>query len=167
MRKIDETGLKLCKMQADVFSASGSREKCSSLIFIRRFMNSQVAQRMDTDGFLFEACDINSIFEDINLEFGESSYGKEKYSDSELYWIGYIYRYWAYTHQKTSKQIYKIIKPKELKRLYYPYHSLDPAQAIERILEARGMSEDNLTSRGVEILRNIIKKRKEFEESSD
>lgn len=160
MRKIDETGLKLCKIQAEVFSASASKEMCSSLIFIRRFMNSQLAKRMDTDGFLFEACDINSIFEDINMEFGESSYGKEKYSDSELYWIGYIYRYWAYTHKKTSKQIYKIIKPKELKGLYYPYHSLDPAQAIERILEARGLNEDDLTSRGVEILRSVIKKEK-------
>ena len=160
MRKIDETGLKLCKMQADVFSESAFREECSSLVFIRRFMNSQVAARMDTDGFLFESCDINSIFEDINIEFGEISYGQEKYSASELYWIGYIYRYWAYTHQKTSKQIYKIIKPKELKGLYYPYHSLDPAQAIERILEARGINEDNLTSRGVSILRNIIKKEK-------
>lgn len=158
MRSIDEQGLKLCKMQAEIFSASSSKETCSSPIFIRRFMNSQVAKRMDTDGFLYEACDISGIFEDINTQFGKSSYGQEKYSDSELYWIGYIYRYWAYTHQKSSKQIYKIIKPKELKTLYYPYHSLDPAQAVERILEARGMNEDNLTEKGVSILRSLIKK---------
>lgn len=158
MKKIDETGLKLCKIQADVFSASVSKASCSSLIFMRRFMNSQVAQRMDVGGFLFEACDIHSIIQEIETEFGESSYGKEKYSESELYWIGYIYRYWAYTHEKTSKQIYKMIKPKELRNLYYPYHSLDPAQAIERILEAKGESEDNFTARGVKIMRNIIKK---------
>ena len=95
MRKIDEIGLKLCKMQADVFSASANETNCSSPIFMRRFMNSQVAQRMDLGGFLFEACDVNRIFEEIDAEFGESSYGKEKYSEAELYWIGYIYRYWS------------------------------------------------------------------------
>ena len=51
-----------------------------------------------------------------------------------------------------------IIKPKELRSLYYPYHSLDLAQAIERILEARGVSEDNLTARGVKLMRELIAK---------
>ena len=52
--------------------------------------------------------------EGINIEFGESSYGKGKYSEDELYWMGYLFCYWSYTHQKNSKQIYKIIKLKEL-----------------------------------------------------
>lgn len=157
MRKIDEIGLKLCKMQGEVFSSSVKKTNCSSLIFMRRFMNSQVAQRMDIGGFLFEACDVNQVFQEIEAEFGESSYGKEKYSGEELYWIGYIYRYWSYTYQMTSKQIYKLIKPKELRGLYYPYHSLDPAQAIERILEAKGLYETDFTERGVKIMREIIK----------
>lgn len=160
MRKIDEIGLKLCKMQAEVFSDSVKETNCSSPIFMRRFMNSQVAQRMDLGGFLFEACDVNQIFQEIETEFGESSYGKEKYSEAELYWIGYVYQYWSYTYQKTSKQIYKFIKPKELRGLYYPYHSLDPAQAIERILEARDLNEEDFTARGVKIMRDIMKNEK-------
>lgn len=158
MRKMDEIGLKLCKMQAEVFEASFIKMECSSLIFMRRFMYSQVARRMDGEGFLFESCDVNQILEEINAEFGISSYGKEKYSRNELYWIGYIYRYWSYAYQKTSKQVYKIMKPQELRSLYYPYHSLDPAQAIERILEAKGMDENDLTARGVKIMREIMKK---------
>ena len=113
---------------------------------------------MDLGGFLFEACDVNQIFQEIETEFGESSYGKEKYTEAELYWIGYIYRYWSYTYQKTSRQIYKFIKPKELRGLYYPYHSLDPAQSIERILEAKGANEKDLTAKGVKIMRDIMKK---------
>lgn len=54
----------------------------------------------------------------------------ERYSANELYWIGYLYRYWAYTRECGSKSVYKIIKPGDLKKLYFPYHSLDPAQAI-------------------------------------
>lgn len=160
MRKMDETGLRLCKMQGDVFVSSVNAMNCSSPVFLRRFMYSQVAQRMDTGGFLFEACDVSRIFEEINAEFGESSYGKEKYSEAEMYWIGYVYRYWAYTYQKTSRQIYKLMKPKEMRSLYFPYHSLDPSQAIERILEAKGVNEENQTERGVRILRTLIQKEK-------
>lgn len=156
MRTIDETGLKLCKIQADIFAESIYKAECSSLIFLRRFMNSSVAKRMDEGGFLFEACDINEIFAQINSEFGESSYGKEKYSVEELYWIGYIYRYWCYTYNKTSKQIYNTVKPKELRDLYYPYHSLDPAQAIDRILEAKGLREDDLVKKGVQVFRKLL-----------
>lgn len=157
MKKMDEIGLKLCKIQGEIFAASATQTDCSSLIFMRRFMNSQLARRMDLGGFLFEACDVRRAIAEINEEFGESAYGKEKYSEEELYWIGYLYRYWAYTYQKTSKQLYRLTKPKELRELYYPYHSLDPAQAIERILEAKGMKEEDLTARGVKILRELMK----------
>ena len=39
--------------------------------------------------------------------------------------------------------MYKIVKPKELRGLFLGYHSLDPAQAIERILESKGMLFDD------------------------
>lgn len=71
-----------------------------------------------------------------------------------LDWI-YIYWYWCYTLEKTSKQVYRIIKPIELRDLYYPYHSLDCQAAIERILEAKGISSEDYISRGVEILRSL------------
>ena len=80
-----------------------------------------------------------------------------------MYWIGYLYRYWAYTFEKSSKQVFRSIKPEELRELYFPYHSLDPAQAIERILEAKGMEDRDQITRGVEILRRIRKKYEEKE----
>ena len=122
-------------------------------------MNSSVASRMDRNSFLFEACDQNSVLQEIEQEFGATDYGKEKYSTEELYWIGYLYRYWCYTFSKTSKQVYKLIKPKELRALYYPYHSLDPMQAIERILEAKELLEEDYTQKGVAILRKIMSKK--------
>lgn len=30
-----------------------------------------------------------------------------------------------------------MVKPKELRGLFLPYHTMDPAQAIERILETK------------------------------
>ena len=48
-----------------------------------------------------------------------------------------------------------MIKPEELRKLYFPYHSLDSEQAIERIKESKGMVEEDEIKRGVEILRRI------------
>ena len=59
-----------------------------------------------------------------------------------MYWIGYLYRYFSITYELTSVQVYKIVKPKELRGLFLPYHTMDPSQAIERILEAKGMLTD-------------------------
>lgn len=160
MRAFDESGLKLCRMQAELFVMSASKLECSSPIFLRRFMLSKVAVRMDQDGFLYESCTEEGILQEIEEEFGATNYGKEKYSTEELYWMGYLYRYWCYTYEKSSKQVYKQIKPKDLRQLYYPYHSLDPAQAIQRILESQNLVEEDLTQKGVQILRRIIAEQK-------
>lgn len=160
MKKIDEEGLRLCALQAEVFADSLTATQCSSLVFIRRFMNSEVAARMDRNGFLLEACDVTSIFNEVEAQYGPTSYGKERYGREELYWLGYLYRYWTYTYEKSSKQVYKQMKPKNLRKLYYPYHSLDPAQAIERILEGSGSREEDYTEKGVQILRGILDREK-------
>ena len=159
MKVIDDIGIRLCKFQGETFSLSLTKTECSSAIFIRRFMNSYFASRLDNGGLVSEVFDSNVVFEELEYEFGASCYGKEKYSTEELYWIGYIYRYWCYTRELTSKQVYKIIKPKELRGLYFPYHSLDPKQAIDRILEAKDIDESDYTKRGVEILRRIIEEK--------
>ena len=73
MKKIDEEGLKLCALQAEVFAASLTVTQCSSLIFIRRFMNSEVAARMDRRGFLLGASDTRSILNDVDAQYGPTS----------------------------------------------------------------------------------------------
>ena len=81
----------------------------------------------------------------------------EVYSKDVIYWIGYIYRYFAITYEFTSARVYKIVKPKELRELFLPYHTLDPSQAIERILEAKGLllDEEAELQRQYEIFRRI------------
>lgn len=156
MREMDDYGLKICKYQGNLFQASVEEVGCSSSVFLRRFMHSGVAKRMDSVGFLFEATDVADALDEIEMQFGKTDYGKTKYSKNELYWMGYLYRYWAYTRECSSKSVYKLIKPGELRDLYFPYHSLDSAQAIERILESKGAaSEEDMIKKGVEIMRRI------------
>ena len=153
MREFDEYGLKICSYQGRLFQASLTMTRCSSPIFLRRFMYSDLAVRMDKDGFLFEALDITDAFEELEKQFGESGYGQIRYGPEEMYWIGYLCRYWAYTYECRTKDIYKIIKPGELKNLYFPYHSLDPAGAIERILESKNITQEDPIQKGVKALR--------------
>ena len=129
----------LCKLQAETFEISIEKTDASSEIFIRRFMKSEIAKRLDNESILESNIQANDILDIINEEYGISNYGSVKYSKNEIYWIGYIYRFFAFTYDMTSAQVYKIVKPKELRGLYLAYHTLDPVQAVERILESKGM----------------------------
>ena len=101
MKNFDEYGLRLCRYQAILFSLSREETECSSPVFLRRFMYSSAARRMDSDGFLFESVSQADLIDEINAEYGETDYGKVKYNTEELYWIGYIYKYWCYVvHSK-------------------------------------------------------------------
>ena len=142
MKKIDHDGLLLCKIQGVIFENSLKKTKTSSEIFIRRFMFSDIAKEFDSKAYLNGSITKDEVFELIDDEYGESSYGKNKYSEQVLHWIGYLYRYFSYTYELTSKQVYRYVKPKELNGLYLAYHTLDCAQAIERILEAKNISFD-------------------------
>lgn len=157
MKKIDKNGLLLCDLQATAFECSVDKIESSSEIFIRRFMKSEIAKRFDNESVLETNIQANDILQLVDEEYGVSDYGSVKYTHNEMYWIGYIYRYFAVTYELTSPQVYKIVKPKELRGLFLPYHTMDPAQAIERILEAKEMliDEDMELKRQYEIFKRI------------
>ena len=157
MKKIDKNGLLLCDLQATAFEFSVDKMESSSEIFIRRFMKSEIAKRFDNESILETNIQANDILQLVDEEYGVSDYGSVKYTHNEMYWIGYIYRYFAVTYELTSPQVYKIVKPKELRGLFLPYHTMDPAQAIERILEAKEMliDEDMELKRQYEIFKRI------------
>ncbi|MGM9948314.1 antitoxin [Floccifex sp.] len=137
MKKMDTDGLLLCDIQGQVFELSIEKTSTSSEIFIRRFMNSQIVKLMDNESILDMTLQADDIIHEIKKEYNNSEYGSIKYTKNEMYWIGYIYRYFSYIYECSSKRVYRIIKPKELRQLYLPYHTLSPEQTIERILEAK------------------------------
>ena len=108
-------------------------------------MRSRIAKRLDDESVLESNIQAEDILQLVNEEYGFSNYGSVKYTRNEMYWIGYIYRYFSFTYDLSSSQVYKIIKPKELRGLFLAYHTMDPSQAIERILEAKGMFIDEET----------------------
>lgn len=153
MIEIDNNGLILCDIQSMLFEESLNLN-CSTEVFIRRFMNSDISRQLDSGQILDDTLTIDDIINCLETEYGTFNYGSVKYSIYELNWIGYIYRYFCYTYDLPSKRVYKIIKPKELRSLYNAYHTLDPVAAIQRILEAKEINFNNdCTEKYLEILR--------------
>ena len=124
-------------------------------------MKSKIAKSLDNESVLESNIQAKDILQMIDEEYGVSNYGTVKYTHNEMYWIGYIYRYFVITYELTSMQVYKIVKPKELKGLFLPYHTMDPSQAIERILEAKGLFTDEKMEleRQYEIFKRIRNKK--------
>lgn len=157
MKIIDKDGKRLCDIQAELFLKSVSSLNMSSEIFVRRFMNSKIAIELDNKSFLDDSKTIDNIFFELDLQYGKTSYGSLKYDKEIMYWAGYLYRYFCYTYDLSSKQAYKYLPLKYIASTYISYHSLDVSHAIERLLEAKNISfkEEDVLRRGVDILRTI------------
>ena len=137
MKTLNNEELKKCDIQGQIFEESLMLE-CSSAVFVRRFMNSDYAKNMDSINY-FDLSDYYDVFDSLDEQYGHSRYGKQKYDKDEMFWIGYIYRYWASLYCIASSKVYKIIKPGELRKLYFAYHTLDPSRAIDRIVESKNV----------------------------
>ena len=157
MRKINKDGLLLCNLQAKAFELAVDLTTVSSEIFIRRFMNSKIAKTLDNESILQSNIHEKDIIYILEEEYGKSNYGSVKFTHNEMFWIGYLYRYFSYTYELSSVQVYKIIKPKELRELFFAYHTMDTSQAIERILESKGLlyDEEHELQRQYEIYKKI------------
>lgn len=157
MREMDKDGRLLCELQGKIFETSAKEYGTSSAIFVRRYMNSYFAARMDREGFVDRPSDVQDAFASLNEQYGSSHYGSVVFSQDELFWIGYTYRCWAYLYELSSKAVYKICNVKDMHAVYYAYHSMDPLNAIQRLMEAKGIASDEEYSieAGVRLLRII------------
>lgn len=157
MKNIDKDGLRLCSIQAELFEKSVDYLEMSSDIFYRRFMNSNVVTELDNLSFLDDSKSIEDIFFDLDEQYGPSNYGSTKYHKDVMFWCGYILRYFAYTYELSSKQVYKLLSLKYVASTFNAYHTLDGEEAINRLLEAKNISfkEEDEIARGVAIIKKI------------
>ena len=135
MRKLDHEGRQLSAIQGKIFEESVEKYSTSTPIFVRRFMKSELAKEIDSPGFMEKPFDTETAFSRLDKEYGKSNYGVERYHPDVMHWIGYIYRYWSYVYEISSYNLYKMIKPSELRDVYPGYHTMDPLAAIQRLME--------------------------------
>ena len=155
MKKVTPEGRKQCEAQGELFEASTRLFPGGSAVFVRRFMRSKLARRLDEGAFLVEPSSPEHMLDELEAEYGVCKYGSDVYSGDEMYWMGYLYRYWCLAYGMPSKTVYKTIGARELRGLYYPYHTLAVEAAIERIMEAKGLDEETPVERGVRLLKAI------------
>ena len=134
MRKLDEVGKLLCRYQKELFEYSYNNTNCSSLVFIKDFCYSNLAKLIDKDEFITSSIDIPNSIEILSKE-KKLNIGNDKISPLVLGWVGYIYRYWSYTREISTKTVYKKVKAKLLCGLYEAYHSMDPEETVSRLEE--------------------------------
>jgi hypothetical protein len=131
MKEFDHEGLLLARAEAELFAASLTHAACSSPVFIRRFLLSKQAEELDQGVYLSSGEELQNFF----LSIEGCHYGKIRYSEEELYWLGYLYRYGAYTYGLSSKVLCHLLPSSKVVRVYQPYHTMDPGLAFARLLE--------------------------------
>jgi hypothetical protein len=157
MRKEDRDCHIICRYQAKLFEQSVTRLDMSSPVFVRRFMYSEIVEDFDCLAFLDGSLSLEGVFEYLEDEYGPSDYGSVKYHKDVMYWIGYLYRYFSYCYEITSKRAYKLLPLKYVAESYEAYHTLDIKNAIERLLESKNISFDPviLNKKALDIMRKI------------
>ena len=128
---MDSIRLKLCDIQGRMFERSTAY---ASEDFIRDFMNSEVAEHLDSPYNKLQWMGEEYLMDELKDEKKLDTDG-EKYSPEVLYWIGYLYRYWACTRGEKSKKIYRQAPAKTMKRNYMAFHTFDPEVAIDDLIE--------------------------------
>ena len=156
MREFDTIGTLLCAEQAELFEASCDIPGLGSSVFVRRFAYSDVARRFDDLSAINYIFDVAECMQEINGPFPPTTRIGIRYSRETLYWMGYIYRYWCYTREEASTDLYRKIPPAFLARHFEIYHTLDPEQAVERLLEERGLADRSDIAYGVKLYRAIL-----------
>ena len=132
-KTLNDFELQLSDIQGRLFERS-LLKNLDSVDFIKKFMNSKTCDFLDLPydrlQWAGEEYILEELLDEISIKPVGNQYGKE-----ELYWIGYIYRYWHYLTGENSKDIYSQANAERMKDCYLGFHTLDAVMAIEDLKE--------------------------------
>ena len=155
MTELTASDRRLCSLQGAVFESSLTESESGSAVFVRRFMNSNVAKRFDADALLFQEARAEKLVREVEGEFGDSPYGSARFSPNEMHWMGYLYRCLCCITGMPSKGMFRKVPSRELRKLYGPYHTLDPERAASEVMQLKDIRPVSDVQYGVEVLKRI------------
>ena len=123
----------LCDIQGRLFEYS-LKKGLDSADFIEKFMNSGTCGFLDLPYDRLQWAGEEYIMEELMDETAVEACG-ERFANEELYWAGYIYRYWHYMTGESGREIYAQAKARRMKECYLGLHSMDAAMAVEDLME--------------------------------
>ena len=104
--------------------------------FITKFMQSRVAAELDSmesGVFSAGASQLNRYALELIGPVKKLN-NKNRAFDDQLYWVGYIYRYWAYLLGTPSNEIIKITPAKRALQCYPAFHCMGNKEAIAQMI---------------------------------
>ena len=132
-RQLSKFEIQLCDIQGRLFELS-QKKKLDSADFIEKFMNSEICAFFDLPydrhQWAGEEYVLDALLDEIEIQ----SAG-EMYSIEELYWAGYVYRYWHLLTGESSRDIYAQATATRMKDCYAGFHVLDVSMAIDDLKE--------------------------------
>ena len=128
--------LALCELQGQLFQSAGEKGYDSE-VFIRVFMTSDVAKDLDMKFNHLQWAGAAYIMSEMEENYAaELTQSGDVYDAETLYWMGYIYRYWHFYTDESSKDIYTQAPAKTMRVVYLMYHTMSPELAIDRLKES-------------------------------
>ena len=124
----------LCDIQGRLFElALKNQYDCPE--FIKSFMNSRAAASLDDVYDRLQWAGEEYILEELEEKVNGLKKAGISYSAEVMYWTGYIYRYWHYYSNESSREIYKAADAKTMNECWLGFHTLDVEMAIDDLKE--------------------------------
>lgn len=134
MSELDMQKRQLCDIQGRLFElALKNGLDCNE--FIRAFMNSKTAERLDDVYDRLQWAGEEYILEELADETGGLKHGGTVYSRDVMYWSGYTYRYWHYSTGESSKNIFVTADGDIMNDCWLGFHTFDVETAIDNLKE--------------------------------
>ena len=123
----------LCDIQGRLFERSIDKG-LDSIDFINKFMDSKTCEYLDMPYDRLQWAGEEYILENLLEETVVQSAG-EQFKKEEMFWAGYVYRYWHLLTSESSRRILIQADAELMKDSYLGFHALDIIMVIEDLKE--------------------------------
>lgn len=130
---LNQEAIRMCEIQAKIFSDSIDDFTCGSKLFVFRFMKSELAKLLDDPNYLSLYTPMN--YKDMLLKEYPGLNQKYGYKINEpiMHWVGYVYRAISLSLNISSKKLLKQLQFVDLIILYPVYHTFGVEYCVNRI----------------------------------
>ena len=134
MKQLTFEKRQLCDIQGRLFELALKNEyDCPA--FITFFMNSRAAGALDDTYDRLQWAGEEYILEELEEESGGLKKAGMIYSAEVMYWTGYVYRYWHYYTNESSREIYETADAHTMNVCWPGFHTLDVEMSIDDLKE--------------------------------
>lgn len=134
MVNLDTQKRQLCDIQGRLFECA-QKKGYDCPAFIDAFMNSRAAEALDDTYDRLQWAGEEYILEELDEEVNGLKKAGAVFQQEVMYWAGYLYRYWHYYTNESSRKIYKIADAETMNECWLGFHTLSVEMAIDDLKE--------------------------------